>query len=82
MRSTAGSLPTPAATPHHESLRSNTFWVGETFTTFQGPVVTGLALVEIECGELLPVLALEYVFGNDVQANIVFVGEHVVEETW
>ena len=41
MRSTAGSLPTPAATPHQESLRSNTFWVGETFTTFHGPVVTG-----------------------------------------
>ena len=77
MRSTAGSLPTPAATPHQESLRSNTFWLGEAFTTFQGPVVTGQALLEIEGGEFLPVLALEDVFGNDVQADVVFVGEHV-----
>ena len=80
MRSTSGSLPTPAATPHQLVSSIHDLLGRRDVDDLPRTGGDRIALLEIEGSEFLPVLSLEDVLGNDMQADVVFVGKHVVEE--
>ena len=80
MRSTSGSLPTPASTPPPAVASVEHLLRRRGIDDLPGARGHRPALLQVVRRERRPVLAFEDVLGDDVEADVVLVAEHVVEE--